>query len=99
MALTFEWDETKSRTNISKHGIAFEEAKTVFNDPLAITIDDPVHADYERRYLEIGLSSKGRLIVVWYTERDESIRNIGCRLATRPERKSYEEREGSSERY
>ncbi len=96
MALKFEWDEGKSKTNIRKHRIAFEEAKTAFNDTLAITIDDPGHADYEKRYLEIGLSSKGRLVVVWYTERYENIRIIGCRLATRSERKSYEERETSS---
>ena len=69
MALTFEWDEEKSRSNFKKHGLRFEEAKTVFNDPFAITIDDPDHSDVEERYIDIGTSSKGRLVVIWYTER------------------------------
>ena len=57
MTLTFEWDEDKSRPNLRKHGVAFEEAKTVFNDPFAITIADPDHSDEEDRYVDIGLSS------------------------------------------
>jgi len=93
MALTFEWDEEKSKKNSKKHGITFEEAKTVFNDPSAITIDDPGHSDKEERYLDIGLSSSGRLLVVWYTERRQNIRIIGCRRATPSERMSYEKRE------
>ncbi len=54
MALTFEWDEEKSRSNFRKHGISFEEAKTVFHDPFTITIDDPDHSDEEERYIDIG---------------------------------------------
>lgn len=92
MALTFEWDENKSKQNLKKHGVTFGEAKTVFNDPFAITIEDPDHSANEDRYLDIGLSLKGEVLVVWYTERNDSIRLIGCRKATRFERKAYEER-------
>ena len=91
MALTFEWDEEKSKRNVRKHGVTFEEAKTVFNDPFAITIADPDHSAEEERYLDIGLSVKERVLVVWYTEREENIRIIGCRRATPSERKTYEE--------
>ena len=93
MALTFEWGEEKSKRNFKKHGITFDEAKTVFNDPFAITIADPDHSDEEERYLDVGLSVKERLLVVWYTEREENIRIIGCRRATPFERKTHEERE------
>jgi uncharacterized DUF497 family protein len=92
MALKFEWDENKSKLNLKKHGIDFEEGKTVFNDPFAITINDPDHSSLEERYLEIGISSKGRILVVWYTERNDNIRIIGCRRAIRFERESYEKR-------
>jgi len=92
MTTTFEWDEDKSKLNVRKHGSSFEEGKTVFNDPFAITIGDPDHSDDESRYIDIGLSSKGRLLVVWYTDRNENIRLIGCRKTTRSERKAYEER-------
>jgi len=91
MSLTFEWDEKKSERNERKHGISFSEAKTVFNDPYAITIDDPDHSDNEYRFIDIGYSSKGFIIVVWYTERNQKIRIIGCRKATISERKRYEE--------
>lgn len=90
MSLTFEWDENKSKSNLLKHGIDFEEAKTIFNDPFAITIDDPDHSFVEDRYLDIGLSRKGRVLVVWYTERNDNIRIIGCRKAIRSEREIYE---------
>jgi uncharacterized DUF497 family protein len=90
MVLTFEWDKNKSKRNLKKHGVNFEEAKTIFNDPFAITIDDPDHSVAEERYLDIGLSSKGRMLVVWYTERNDNVRIIGCRKAIRSERKIYE---------
>ncbi len=93
MTLTFEWDEDKSRQNVEKHGVTFDEAKTVFNDPFAITIADPDHSYQEDRYVDIGLSSKERVLVLWYTEREENIRIIGCRKATPSERRIYEERE------
>ena len=90
MTLKFEWDENKSKLNLNKHGVDFKEGKTVFNDPFAVTIDDPDHSDLEERYIDIGISSKGRILVVWYTERNDNIRIIGCRKATRFEREQYE---------
>ena len=93
MTLIFEWDEAKSKRNFIKHGVSFEEAKTVFNDPFAMTIDDPDHSNDEVRFLDIGLSYNGKVLVVWYTERNENIRIIGCRKATKTERVIYEKRE------
>lgn len=90
MALSFEWDEVKSLRNLEKHGVSFEEAKTVFNDPFSLTVSDPDHSDDEDRYLDIGISSKGRVLVVWYTERKDNIRIIGCRVANPTEREKYE---------
>jgi hypothetical protein len=89
MALTFEWDEAKDLTNQRKHGVSFEEAKSVFNDSRSITIVDERHSDEENRYLDIGISSRGRLIVVAYTERGDNIRIISCRKATKSEGKTY----------
>ena len=90
MAILFEWDEEKAAVNEAKHGVSFEEAKTVFNDPFSVTIADPDHSIGEDRYLDIGLSAMGRALVVWYTERGERIRLIGSRRASRAERQSYE---------
>jgi uncharacterized DUF497 family protein len=84
------WDEEKDLRNQKKHGISFDEAKTVFNDPRSITIADEQHSDKEDRYLDIGLSAQGRLIVVSYTERGANIRIISSRKATKSERKDYE---------
>jgi uncharacterized DUF497 family protein len=89
--MEFEWDESKAAVNLSKHGVAFEEAKTVFNDPLYIDFYDPDHSHDERRYLIIGESRQGRLLLVSYTERGNVIRLISAREATRTERKVYEE--------
>ncbi len=89
MSLLFEWDENKARSNLVKHGVSFEEGKTVFNDPFAITVPDPDHSDDEDRWIDIGFSSRGRLTVVWYTERDERIRIIGCRKAEPLEKRCY----------
>lgn len=91
MGLTFEWDESKEVANEQKHGVRFQEALTVFRDPLSITIPDPGHSDTEDRFIDIGASYGGRLLVVAYTERGETIRIISCRLATRAERKAYEQ--------
>ena len=91
MELTFEWDEEKDLSNRKKHGVSFDEAKTVFNDPFSITIEDVQHSEDEHRYIDIGLSARGRLIVVSYTERASHIRIISCRKATKSERKSYEQ--------
>lgn len=91
MSLTFEWDESKAEENERKHEVSFEEAKTVFNDPFSITIYDPDHSENEDRYLDLGLSSRGRFLVVSYTERGENIRLISSREVTRRERGIYGE--------
>lgn len=91
MALIFEWDEEKAESNYRKHGVSFEEAKTVLGDPLSVTVDDLRHSMREHRYIDIGLSHQERLLVVVYTERGEAIRLISSREATRAERKIYEE--------
>lgn len=92
MTPIFEWDENKALENHRKHGVDFEEAKTVFNDPLAITIHDPDHSINEDRFINLGCSSRGRILVVVYTERNETIRLISSRLTTRRERLDYEKR-------
>ncbi|MBN1459110.1 MAG: BrnT family toxin [Armatimonadetes bacterium] len=89
MDLLFEWDEDKARHNETKHGVSFDEGRTVFNDPSAITVSDPDHSEDEDRWIDIGFSAKGRLLVVWYTERGERIRLIGCRNATSAEAGCY----------
>jgi len=86
-----EWDEEKAQANLQKHGVSFEEADSVFDDPLSITIPDPDHSIGEDRYIDIGQSSKKRILVVVYAERRKRIRLISARLATRAERKKYEE--------
>jgi uncharacterized DUF497 family protein len=87
-----EWSESKSRSNQKKHSVSFEEAATVFLDLLEITISDPDHSITERRFLSIGASLTGRLLVVSYTERADRIRIISARKPTKTERRSYEER-------
>lgn len=91
MALTFEWDEAKEELNRNKHGVSFDEAKTVFNDPRALTVHDTEHSDEEDRYLDVGMSFRGRVLVVSYTDRGRNIRIISCRKATKFERKTYEQ--------
>jgi uncharacterized DUF497 family protein len=93
MVLTFEWDEEKAAKNLKNHRISFEEAKTVFNDPLSITVADPDHSIDEDRYIDIGISSQGRLLVVVYTERGQNIRLISSRKATKREQRAYEQEE------
>ena len=91
MPLEFEWDTRKAKGNRQKHGVSFEEASTVFSDSLATTIDDPVHSEDEDRFIILGESSRRRLLVVSFTERETRIRIISARVATRRERKDYEE--------
>lgn len=91
MDLKFEWDRIKDEVNARKHGITFEEASTAFGDPLSATIPDPEHSGQEVRFLLLGRSSTGRLLVVAHTERGERIRIISARPATRRERRDYEE--------
>lgn len=91
MKLTFEWDEAKAKSNIIKHNISFEEGKTIFNDPMLLTFADLEHNAHEKRFINIGLSSAGRVLVLIHTERYGRIRIISCRKATGSERKRYEE--------
>ena len=91
MALEFEWDLRKAELNLKEHGVSFDEATTVFRDTLSITIADPDHSDSEDRFVDIGMSHRGQLLVVSYTERKDRIRIISARPPTRAERKSYEE--------
>lgn len=94
MDLTFERDEEKNARNIRLRGISFEEAKTVFRDPLSITLYDRLHSGNEERFIDIGLSDRRRLLVVVYTERGTTLRIISCRKAEPPEQKQYEQHEG-----
>jgi uncharacterized protein len=89
--MNFEWDEAKAIGNFHKHQVSFEEGTTVFMDPLSFTIPDPLHSQDENRYIDIGRSSEGHLLVVVYTEERSTIRLISCRPATRAERRIYEE--------
>ncbi len=89
--MKFEWDPTKATANIKKHGGTFQEAATIFGDPLAITFDDPDHSMGENRFITFGLSLQKRLIVVSHTERGDRTRIINARLMDRKERKIYEE--------
>jgi len=91
MAIPFEWDEEKAGINLEKHKVDFDEAKSVFGDPFSITVDDPDHSEEERRFIDIGKSVSGKLLIVVYTERGNKIRIISCRKATPAERKKYEE--------
>jgi len=91
MSLKFEWDREKAASNRAKHRVSFEEALTVFGDPLARIFDDEDHSIEEQREIIIGHSSKGRLLVVCFTAQGESVRIFSARLATRTERKDYEE--------
>jgi uncharacterized DUF497 family protein len=88
--LQFEWDPRKAAGNLSRHGVSFHEAATVFDDPLAITYPDPDHSRDESRHLTFGTSTNGHLLVVAHTEVRNTIRIISSRLATRKERKIYE---------
>jgi hypothetical protein len=86
----FEWDPGKAASNLAKHGVSFEEACTVFGDPLATTVRDPDHSEDEERLLTTGVSNKRRVVIVWHTEQDEVVRIIGAREATSRERRTYE---------
>ena len=92
MNFDFEWDENKAAGNLKKHKVSFDEAKTVFGDPLSLTIHDPDHSFEETRFVDIGQSLDGKLLVVVYTERENKIRIISSRKATSVERKYYEKR-------
>jgi uncharacterized DUF497 family protein len=89
--MIYEWDENKAAANLSKHGVSFEEAKTVLDDPLYVDFYDPDHSYGEHRFLLLGESAQKRLLFVSYMERNNSIRLISAREATASERKVYEQ--------
>ena len=91
MGLTFEWDGRKAASNRRKHGVGFDEASTAFGDPLSITIPDPGHSEDEDRFVLIGESFRGRLLVVVHVERGDNLRLISARLAKPSERRTYEQ--------
>ncbi|MEE9293675.1 MAG: BrnT family toxin [Phycisphaerae bacterium] len=92
MGIVFEWDSRKAKSNYAKHRVSFEEASTVFGDVLSLTIADSSHARAgEERFVTIGNSYGGRVLVVVHCDEEESIRIISARKATRRERKDYEE--------
>ncbi len=91
MKLNFEWNEEKAKDNLKKHKVIFDEATTLFIDPFSITISAHDHSVNEQRYIDIGSSENGRVLVVVYTERGSNIRIISCRKATSSERKLYKE--------
>jgi len=91
MELDFEWDKRKATENVRKHRVSFEEAATVFGDALSITIPDPAHSVGEQRFLTVGISEEGRLVVAAHTDRGDTIRIISARKATRREKKTYED--------
>ena len=89
--MQFEWDGLKARRNLVKHGVSFDEAASVFHDPLATTGADPDHSEGEERMVTFGMSSAGRLLVVAHTDRGQAIRIVSARTVTQHERRIYEE--------
>jgi uncharacterized DUF497 family protein len=98
MEFIFEWDARKARTNLEKHKVSFDEAQTIFIDPLLVTFPDEFHSETEERFISIGISTRERVLLVVHTEREEIreliiIRIISCRKATKSERIIYEKDE------
>jgi hypothetical protein len=89
--MEFEWDQATATANLKKYKVAFAEAATVFADPLSLTFADPDHSIDEDRYITIGASDRGRILIVSHTDREDRIRILSARKATRRERKAYEE--------
>jgi len=89
--MKFEWDLKKAGTNLRKHKVTFEEATTALSDPMSATGADPDHSITEDRYITFGVSERGRLLVVAYADKGETIRIISARVASKGERKIYEE--------
>ena len=92
MALKFEWDPQKAAANLAKHSVSFEEAASVFGDPLGRIADDPRHSVDEERFVLLGFSRERHFVAVMFAERGKAIRLISARRATRRERREYEER-------
>jgi len=91
LGYTFEWDPVKARSNLRKHGVSFNEATSVFADPLSILMADPDHSAAETRYIVLGVSVRKRLLVVAFADRPPRTRLISARQAARKERRKYEE--------
>jgi uncharacterized DUF497 family protein len=91
----FEWDPEKAAANVKRRRISFSEAASVLEDPLSTTFPDEAHSEEEMRFLTIGVSHRGRVLVVAHTERDDTIRIISARRATRREREFYEQGEST----
>lgn len=89
--MEFEWDPQKAEMNLRKHGVSFAEAGTVFGDDFAITVPDPDHSIDEERYITVGRSNRGRLLMIAHTDRNDKTRIISARELTPRERKDYEE--------
>jgi uncharacterized DUF497 family protein len=89
--MEFEWDSKKAAGNLSKHGVEFPEAATVFGDPLSVTFPDPDHSDDEERFITIGMSGRNRVLIVSHADRGGKTRIISARKATKRERTAYEE--------
>ena len=87
----FEWSPEKAEANLKKHGISFEEAATVFSDPLSLTVSDPLHSEVENRFVITGFSDKQKQLVIVHTDRNDKIRIISARMATPSERRKYEQ--------
>ena len=90
MGYIFEWDPGKAAANLKKHRVSFHEATSIFGDPFSVTISDPDHSDSEARFVDLGLSHRGRLLVVSYIERGDNIRIISARRPSRSEQRLYE---------
>ncbi len=88
---SFEWNPKKAETNFKKHGVSFEEAASVFFDPLSLTVPDPLHSDEENRFIITGVSDRQRQLVVVHTDRGDKIRIFSARLTTPNERRKYEQ--------
>ena len=91
MPLRFAWDSRKALANLRKHGVSFGEAASAFEDPLSVTIPDPLHSQPEERFILIGVSRNQHVVVVAHVERGDTIRIISARIASREERRTYEE--------
>jgi uncharacterized protein len=91
MRVTVTWDSRKAKQNLRRHGVAFEEAATVFTDPLSSTIEDPLHSEEEDRFVIVGESIRRRILVVVHTDEGDTVRIISARVAAAFERKQYEE--------
>jgi len=89
--MVFGWDPAKAARNLRKHDVSFNEAATVFGDSFAITVPDPDHSAEENRYITIGMSDRGRLVMIAHAQRREQIRIISARRLTRNERRDYED--------